>query len=214
MDPISVVIYIVILLFSVILHEVAHGLVADSLGDPTARFSGRLTLNPIPHIDPVGSILLPLLLWFATAGQFVIGAAKPVPVDYRNLRNFKRDVALVALAGPVMNLVIAFVFALVYRFAPDLAGPVRGLVLQAVILNLVLAVFNLIPVPPLDGSKALASLFGLVSTRWMHSLLEFERYGFILVIFLLVSGFLQRILIPPVTFLLDLFLGPSAFRFF
>ncbi|MGE5392236.1 MAG: site-2 protease family protein [Candidatus Saccharibacteria bacterium] len=210
MDPISVIIYIVILLYSVILHEVAHGLMAERLGDPTARYSGRLTLNPIPHIDPIGSILLPLLLWFGTAGRFVIGAAKPVPVDYRNFSNFRRDMALVALSGPLMNLLIAFVFAAAFRLIPNASAFVHNLFLQAMVLNIVLAVFNLIPIPPLDGSKVLASLFGFLNRRWMYNLLEFERFGFIIVLLFMFTGLLQRILIPPVDLLLRLFLGPQA----
>jgi Zn-dependent protease len=210
MDPIFIAIYIVILLYSVILHEVAHGLMAERLGDPTARFSGRLTLNPIPHIDPIGSILLPLVLWFGTAGRFVIGAAKPVPVDYRNFGNFRRDMALVALSGPAMNLLIALVFAIAYRLTPAASSFVHNVFLQAIVLNIVLAVFNLIPIPPLDGSKVLASLFGFLNRNWMYTLLEFERFGFIIVLLFMFSGLLQRILIPPVDLLLRLFLGPSA----
>lgn len=214
MDPISIVLYIVILLYSVVLHEVAHGLMADRLGDPTARFSGRLTLNPIPHIDPFGSILLPILLWFGTAGRFVIGAAKPVPVDYRNFSNMRRDMALVAIAGPAMNILIAAIFSLVFRFFPDLSAAARTLIFQSITLNLVLAIFNLIPIPPLDGSKVLAGIFGFFDRRWMYTLLELERFGFIIVIFFMFSGLLQRILVPPVYFLLRLFLGPTAPNFF
>src|SRR6185436_16198945 len=109
MDPLSIIIYIVILLFSVIFHEVAHGLVAERLGDPTARYAGRLTLNPIPHIDPIGSLLLPLLMWVATNGQFVLGSAKPVPVDFRNFKNVKLGMILVSIAGPLTNLLLAII---------------------------------------------------------------------------------------------------------
>src|ERR1700745_2185976 len=118
MDLINIAIYLFILLFSVIFHEVAHGLVADKLGDPTARYAGRLTLNPIPHIDPFGSILLPLFLFWATHGAFVFGSAKPVPVDYRNLRDLRSGMFLVAIAGPVTNFILAFLAAMVYRFTP------------------------------------------------------------------------------------------------
>lgn len=207
MDPLSIGIFIFILLFSVIFHEVAHGLMAEKLGDPTARYAGRLTLNPIPHIDLFGSILLPAFLYWATAGQFVFGAAKPVPVDYRNLRNIRRDMLLVALAGPLTNIVLAFIAAQVFRLTPGLSEMGERLVLQTVLLNIVLGVFNLIPIPPLDGSKVLASLFGFFDHNWMYSILALERFGFILIILFLFSGLLQTVLLPPVMFLLKLFLG-------
>src|SRR5258708_2208870 len=118
MDLLSIVIFFIILLFSVIFHEIAHGLMAEKLGDPTARYAGRLTLNPIPHIDPFCSILLPLFLFWATHGAFVFGSAKPVPVDYRNLRNLRRDMFLVAIAGVVTNFILAILAAAVYRLVP------------------------------------------------------------------------------------------------
>lgn len=207
MDPLSIGIFIFILLFSVIFHEVAHGLMAEKLGDPTARYAGRLTLNPIPHIDLFGSILLPAFLYWATAGQFVFGAAKPVPVDYRNLRNIRRDMLLVALAGPLTNIVLAFIAAQVFRLTPGLSEMGERLVLQTVLLNIVLGVFNLIPIPPLDGSKVLASIFGFFDHNWMYSILALERFGFILIILFLFSGLLQTVLLPPILFLLKLFLG-------
>src|SRR6186997_2727487 len=114
-DLIPVASTVVILLFSVIFHEVAHGIVADKLGDPTARYAGRLTLNPIPHIDPIGSILLPLFMFWATNGAFVFGAAKPVPVDYRNLKNLRRDMFLVSIAGVATNFALAILAAAVLR---------------------------------------------------------------------------------------------------
>ncbi|MBI4049603.1 MAG: site-2 protease family protein [Candidatus Doudnabacteria bacterium] len=210
MDPVSIAIFIFILLFSVIFHEVAHGLTAEKLGDPTARYAGRLTLNPIPHIDLFGSILLPVFLYWATAGQFVFGAAKPVPVDYRNLRNIRRDMLLVALAGPLTNIVLAFIAAQILKFIPGLSAMGEKLLFQTVLLNIVLGVFNLIPIPPLDGSKVLASIFGFLDRNWMYSLLALERFGFILIILFLFSGLLQYILLPPVYFLIKLFLGTDV----
>jgi Zn-dependent protease len=206
MDPLTIVIFIVILLFSVILHEVAHGLVADWLGDPTARYAGRLTLNPIPHIDLFSSILLPALLVFIHS-PILFGAAKPVPVNYQNLRNFKRDMILVAIAGPLTNFLLAAVAALVLRFYPNIATLGQQLLLETVILNLVLFVFNLIPIPPLDGSKVLASLFGFIDRNWMYTMLELERYGFILIILFLFTGLLNTILLPAVGALSKLLLG-------
>jgi Zn-dependent protease len=203
----EIITFIIILLFSVIFHEVAHGLMAERLGDPTARYAGRLTLNPIPHIDPIGSILLPALMWFATAGQFVLGAAKPVPVDYRNFRDVKLGMILVSIVGPLTNFVLAVLAAMVLRFTPNLSETGIDLLLQVILLNLVLTVFNMIPMPPLDGSKVLAGILGYFNRDWMHWFLELERFGFILVILLLVTGVLSRILIPPVEFLLRFLVG-------
>ena len=147
------ILVLVILIFSAIFHEVAHGIVADRLGDPTARLLGRLTLNPIPHIDPIMSILLPLMLIFS-GSPVIFGAAKPVPVDPFNLRDGRRDMALVALAGPLTNVGIAILGAIVlHLFAGALDTFFYFFILQVVRLNLLLAIFNLIPIPPLDGSK-------------------------------------------------------------
>lgn len=148
---------LLILIYSAILHEIAHGYVAERLGDPTARLMGRLTLNPIPHIDPVMSILLPLIL-LLSGSPVIFGAAKPVPVDPFNLRDGRKDMALVALAGPGTNLLIALVAALLIKILGTVAIPffviyILGLVVH---LNLLLAIFNLIPIPPLDGSKIFA----------------------------------------------------------
>lgn len=206
MDPISIVIFVAILLFSVIFHEVAHGLMAEKLGDPTARFAGRLTLNPIPHIDLFGSILLPAFLVMIHS-PILFGSAKPVPVNYANLRNFKRDMILVALAGPFTNFALAILAALVYRLTPGLSELGGGLLVQTVSLNLVLGIFNLIPIPPLDGSKVLASIFGFIDRGWMYRILDLERYGFILIILFLYTGLLNIILIPPLRFLFQLLLG-------
>jgi Zn-dependent protease len=203
----EIVIFLVILLFSVILHEVAHGLMAERLGDPTARYAGRLTLNPIPHIDPFGSILLPALMWFATNGAFVIGAAKPVPVDYRNFRNMRLGMILVAVVGPLTNLALAVVAAMVLRFTPGISDTGADLLIRVIVMNLVLAVFNMLPIPPLDGSKVLAGIVGYFDRNVMHWILELERFGFIIVILLLVSGLFHTVLLPPVQFLYRALLG-------
>jgi len=206
MDPISIVIFIFILLFSVIFHEIAHGLMAEKLGDPTARFAGRLTLNPIPHIDLFGSILLPALLLMVNS-PILFGSAKPVPVNYSNLRNFRRDMILVAFAGPLTNFILAAIAAVVVRVTPGLSEMGAELLTQTVVLNLVLGIFNLIPIPPLDGSKILASLFGFFDRNWMYQMLSLERYGFILLIILLFSGLFRVIIAPILSFLLSIFLG-------
>jgi len=154
-----ILISLVILIFSAILHEIAHGWVANRLGDPTARLLGRLTLNPIPHIDPFMSILLPLLLLLG-GSPVVFGAAKPVPVDPFNLREPKKDMALVSLAGPLTNFLIAFIVAFIFKFtAPFISDPFILAVIYTIIqLNLLLGIFNLLPIPPLDGSKIFAML--------------------------------------------------------
>jgi len=206
MDPISIVIFIVILLFSVIFHEVAHGLVADKLGDPTARFSGRLTLNPIPHIDPLWSIILPAMMLFF-GSPILFGAAKPVPVNFLNFRNVRRDMALVAIAGPLTNIALAIVAALVYNFSPGLSEIGRELLVETAGLNIILAIFNMIPVPPLDGSKVLASLLGFLDREFMYRYLDLERFGFIFVILLLLTGILDRILIGPYLGLINVLFG-------
>ena len=208
MDPLSIIIFIFILLFSVIFHEVAHGLAAEKLGDPTARYAGRLTLNPIPHIDPFGSILLPAFLLLVNS-PILFGAAKPVPVDFRNLRNLKRDMILVSFAGPATNLILAVLAAVVLRFIPNVSDLGIQLLARTVMLNVVLAFFNLIPIPPLDGSKILAGAIGYINREGMHWILELERYGFMILIVFLITGLYQLILLPPVRFAMNLLLGPG-----
>lgn len=173
---------------SVVVHEVAHGYTAYLLGDNTARNSGRLTLNPIKHLDPFGSVILPLLLVFMNAG-FVIGWAKPVPYNPANLRDERKGTFLVSVAGIVANLILAIVFGLLMRFAPlfigvAFLGAFYKIASIIVLLNLVLALFNLIPIPPLDGSKILFS-FLPVKYRYIENFLE--KWGmFLLLFFILV----------------------------
>ncbi len=183
----------VILIFSAIVHEVSHGLMAEKLGDDTAREEGRITLNPIPHIDPFGSVLLPLML-LAVGSPIIFGAAKPVPVNFNNLRNPKSGMALVSLAGPLANFALAILCVIPIKLGVvnDLSYPI---LLQAILLNLVLGTFNLIPIPPLDGSKILAAL---APDEWMYKILSLEKYGFILVLILLYAGLLQIVLYPVV----------------
>lgn len=178
------VISLVILVFSAVFHEVAHGWVADRLGDPTARLLGRLTLNPIPHIDPLMSILLPLVL-ILTGSPVIFGAAKPVPVDPFNLRDGRRDMALVSLAGPITNFLIAAIAAFLLKFVViSLGSPfLSEFVFRIVQLNLLLGIFNLIPIPPLDGSKVF-SLFLPEDTA--KSYLSISSFGMFIIFFLLV----------------------------
>jgi Zn-dependent protease len=171
----------IIFIFSVILHEVAHGYAAYLQGDNTARNAGRLTLNPVSHIDPFGSIILPLLLIISNS-PMVIGWAKPVPFNPYNLRNQRRGEALVALAGPLTNIIIAVVFGILIQtgMLPQLSAPFAYIVL----INLVLAIFNLVPIPPLDGSKI---LFSFLPYSMQHIRNTLEAYGpFILIFFVFV----------------------------
>ena len=193
---------IAVLLFSVVIHEVSHGAVAYALGDPTAKNEGRLTLNPISHLDFFGSIFLPIIMYM-TAG-FIFGWAKPVPYNPYNLKNQKYGPALVGIAGPLSNLIVAIAFGLLIRFSYALSLPQAFLEIAFFIafLNLILAVFNLVPIPPLDGSKI---LFALLPARSIEFQAALERYGiFILLIFIF---FLSGIIMPIVTFLLRLITG-------
>ncbi len=190
------VIQLVILIFSAIVHEVMHGAVAEKLGDNTARLEGRITLNPLPHIDPMWSVVIPLFLMMV-GSPVVLGAAKPVPVNFNNLRNPKRGMALVSLAGPLSNFGLAILFALPLKFGLATTQLFTEFLVQAVLINLVLGVFNLIPIPPLDGSKVLASF---APDKWMYKILSYEQYGFILVFLFLYLGVLDKILWPVVVF--------------
>ncbi|MEK7162025.1 MAG: site-2 protease family protein [Patescibacteria group bacterium] len=187
----NILITFIILIFSAIVHEVSHGLMAERLGDDTAREEGRITLNPIPHIDPFGSILLPLVL-LTLGSPIIFGAAKPVPVNFNNLRDPKKGMALVSLAGPLSNFALALVLVLPIKLglANEISYPI---LVQAILINLVLGTFNLVPIPPLDGSKILASL---APDFWMQKILSLERYGFLLVLVFLYLGWLNYLLVP------------------
>lgn len=196
--------YIVILVFSVIVHEVSHGYAADYLGDPTARLAGRLTLNPVPHVDMLGSIILPALLIFSHAG-FVVGWAKPVPYNPYNLKNQRSGTFIVAVAGVMANFLIALVFGLLVRFSGELGiGSQAFLQIASMIIftNILLGVFNLIPIPPLDGSKV---LFSLLSPSYYYIEQFLERYALILLVLLIF--FLWKMILPLVFFLFSLFTG-------
>ena len=193
-----------IIIFSSILHEIAHGLVADRLGDPTPRLSGRLTLNPIPHIDPLMSILFPLLL-LLSGSPVIFGAAKPVPVDPYNFRDGRKDTALVALAGPLTNILIAIIASFLIRFLT--VSPITMLLIPIFQLNLLLAIFNLLPIPPLDGSKVFSLLLPEKEAR---AYLALGQYGFFILFFLLffpIGGFsLQHLIQTLLIFFQNLLL--------
>jgi len=184
---------VVILLFSVILHEVAHGYAALSLGDPTARAAGRLTLNPIKHMDPWGTVVLPLFLILIRA-PFLVGWAKPVPVNPFLLRDPKRGMMLVGAAGPLANISLILLSALVLRILPFAAPPlIFDLFKYCCAINIILALFNLLPVPPLDGSKVVA---GILPPKIRDVYVGLERYGIFIIIGLLYLGILDQVIVP------------------
>jgi Zn-dependent protease len=169
-----------VLIFSVVAHEVAHGYAALALGDKTALRAGRLTLNPISHIDPIGSLLVPLVLALLP-GSFMIGWAKPVPYNPYNLRDQRWGDAKVGVAGPATNIAIAVAFGLILRgFATELAPAAISLLAIIVFVNITLAIFNLVPIPPLDGSKL---LYNLLPFRYRYIIEYLERYAFVLILF-------------------------------
>lgn len=200
---ISFLFSIAVLIISVVIHEVSHGYVAFVLGDKTAKEHGRLTLNPLSHLDPWGSFLVPLIVYFSSG--FIFGWAKPVPFDERNLRNQKWGPAIVALAGPAVNFVIVAILGIIFRFGPSfLSLPVSfyEMILMIIIINIVLGVFNMVPIPPLDGSHV---LFALLPTRWHKVELMMQSYGFLFIIIFIL--FFSQYLMPLAGAVLHFFTG-------
>jgi len=196
--------FFIILLFSAVIHEYCHGWMAYYLGDSTAKDEGRLTFNPLVHIDPFGSILLPLILYFASGGTFLFAYAKPVPYNPYNLRDLKYGSLKVALAGPGANLFVAVVFGLLTRYL--LPSNLASALYLIVYINIILAVFNLVPIPPLDGSKILYTLSPSSPTA-MKAILFLERYGIIILFLFIILGF--QLLLPIVSGLFKLVTGVS-----
>jgi Zn-dependent protease len=207
------------LVFAIVLHEVAHGWVANKLGDHTARDMGRLTLNPISHIDLFGTIIMPLLLFFITNGKMVFGYAKPVPINPYNFRDPKKGMALSSIAGPGINMAMAVSFAFLLRVAmPALEGvmpkdswtvfalPVTLMLGYGVIINVVLAVLNMIPIPPLDGSRV---VYWVLPEKYAAAYYRLEPYGTIILLLLIGLGVLGRILGPLIRPILSLLLGEN-----
>ena len=185
-------------------HEAAHAWMADRLGDPTARQLGRLTLNPLSHIDWIGTVLFPLIAFIS--GVPLIGWAKPVPVDMRNLQHPRRDFAIVAVAGPISNLILAVIAIMLFKTLAVTSGYVNRagqLLLTSILMNVMLAIFNMIPVPPLDGGNV---LMGIVPLRVAHAINWLQPYGFVIIYALMLTGVLSAITRPVQSFLLSFLL--------
>lgn len=199
------------LLFAIVVHEVAHGWVASKLGDKTALMLGRVTLNPLKHIDPLGTIILPLMM--IILGGFIFGWAKPVPIAWQNLHNPRRDTALVALAGPVSNVLMAILWAIIAKlclfiyheqmpfWALDIIRFIYASASFGIFVNCVLMVLNLLPIPPLDGSRVISSL---LPNRLAIQYEKIEPFGIWILLILLIAGFLSIILWPPILFSVNL----------
>jgi Zn-dependent protease len=208
----TVLIYALPVLFAITVHEAAHGYAARYFGDNTAHMLGRITLNPLKHIDPIGTILMPLMLYFATSGAFLFGYAKPVPVQFGNLRHPKRDMIWVALAGPASNFFQAIVWAVVLVVLVTSGVQERFFVEMAragILVNLVMWAFNLFPLPPLDGGRILV---GLLPWRIANQVARIEPFGFFIVLALVVMGVVGTIWLRPLMTLgysvIDLLLTP------
>lgn len=196
--------FFVVLIPSAIIHEYVHGWMADQLGDPTARYAGRLTLDPRVHIDKWGTILMPLILFFITGGRFLFAYAKPVPYNPYNLKNQKWGPAFVALAGPLSNLLLALVFGFLVRYLP--VSGITVFLSVIVYANVLLAIFNLVPIPPLDGSKV---LYAILPDSQYQLKVVLERYGFYILLFFIFFGF--QWIQPIISYLTGLFTGGVGF---
>jgi len=213
MDELTLVqriaVWILPVILAITVHEVAHGWVAKKYGDKTAFLQGRLTLNPLKHIDPFGTVILPLLMLISFTG-FIFGWAKPVPVDGRNFKNPKRAMMVVALAGPVSNLLMATGWALLARLGVTLhefefvSLPLIYTGVAGISINLVLALINLLPIPPLDGSRVLS---GLLPDYWAWQFNRLERFGFIILLALMATKVLNVVLAYPLFYATQLFFG-------
>lgn len=198
----NVAVWILPVLFAITVHEVAHGWVASKLGDKTAMIMGRLTLNPLKHIDPIGTILVPGIL-LLLGGGIIFGWARPVPVTYANLKHPKRDMALVAAAGPASNFIMAIIWALIGKlgvfllnigfFLPHVGQAFHYMGQAGIMINLVLMILNLLPIPPLDGSRIVS---GFLSAKASYKYSRIEPYGFFILLFLLFTGLLGMIIGP------------------
>jgi len=210
----TVLIYALPVIFAITLHEAAHGYAAKYFGDTTAFSQGRLSLNPLVHVDPIGTILIPVVLYFATNGSFLFGYAKPVPVNFSRLKNPKRDMAWVALAGPAANFAMAFawmLFGAILQAADIDEAYFNSMAKAGLLTNLVMMAFNLFPVPPLDGGRILVSL---LPYKLAYKFAQIEPYGFFIVMGLVVLHVLQFWMLPVMVLtssFLSLLLMPFSF---
>ncbi len=200
----TIAVWIIPVLFAITLHEVAHGWVANKLGDPTAKNRGRLTVNPLKHVDPVGTVVVPLFL--AMVSPFILGWAKPVPIEPRYFKSPMLDMALVAVAGPVSNFVMACFWAMFILLVNNVISPSDTLSFlmemgkNGIIINIILMVLNLLPIPPLDGSRVLA---GILPAPLARPYMQLERFGMVIILLLLISGILGKILWPLVQYFIN-----------
>ncbi len=204
MEYLPLLFFFLVIIPSAIIHEYAHGWMADQLGDPTAKYAGRLSLDPRVHVDKWGTLLMPLLLFVMTGGRFLFAYAKPVPFNPYNLRNQRWGPALVAIAGPLSNLFLALVFGLLTRFLP----PSNMTLFFSIIVyaNVLLAIFNLVPIPPLDGSKI---LFAVLPDSQYKLKMALEKYGFMILLGFIFFGF--QYITPIIQYLYLLFTGGFGF---
>lgn len=203
----TITIYAIPVIFAITVHEAAHGYAARRFGDNTAYQLGRITLNPIKHIDPIGTIAVPLMLYFATAGAFLFGYAKPVPVNFGNLRHPKKDMVWVALAGPAVNLLQAILWALALYVLIALQIEERfwmAMCRAGILVNTVMFVFNLFPLPPMDGGRILV---GLLPWRSAMAVSRIEPYGFFIVLALLVAGVITNLWMRPLMAVTEAFIS-------
>ena len=197
----KIIIWAIPILFAITVHEVAHGWVADKLGDQTAKIMGRITLNPIKHIDPIGTVALPLILLFI--GSFIFGWAKPVPVTWKNLRKPRRDMALVALAGPAANLIMMIIWSILAKLviltsaATSSSQFLLSMCGAGILINIVLMVLNLFPLLPLDGGRVLSAM---LPVTWAKKYSRLEPYGLFILIALLATGVLGKIIWPIIEY--------------
>ena len=209
MDNVLILIFqLIVLLFSVIIHEIAHGAMANHLGDPTAKNMGRLTLNPLKHLDPVGSLIVPLLVFIISRGSFIFGWAKPVLYNPYLLKNPQSGAGLIGIAGPLANFVLAIIFAVLLRLTPLLGSTGETLIIFfniIIFVNVLLAVFNLLPIPPLDGSKV---LFAFLPEQANEIKILLERFGFFILLLFIFFGF--QLIMPIIYGIYHLIVGPFS----